>query len=151
MKVVKKDALNIIGIPLRTDIHKAPSEISKHWERFYTQKIIDQIPNKIGPSVYAIYTDYEGDYTKPYTLIIGCEVTPEATPPLGFVFKHIPSASYNQISVKGDFPQSLISAWEKVWQSSMPRAYTSDFEFYGPDFEKDQSLDLYIAVDKGNH
>lgn len=144
--IQKRASFTLIGISLRTDNEKAAHDIPKHWERFYKEQILAQIPKKKSDDVYGLYTDYEGDHTKPYTLIIGCEVDSHAEAPPGFALKRIPAAAYARFPVSGPFPESIWRAWQKVWQSNLQRSYASDFELYGPSFQKDQSLDLFISV-----
>jgi 8-oxo-dGTP pyrophosphatase MutT (NUDIX family)/predicted transcriptional regulator YdeE len=131
--------LHIIGLPLRTDNTKAHIEIPRHWEKFQSQNISLQIPSKKSSDLYAVYTDYVSDHTQPYTLIIGCDTDPAALPPPGMISKRIPSSLYARIPTKG--PHDIYPAWQRVWQSDIPRAFTADFELYDS-----QSISLFIAV-----
>ena len=76
MEKVKIEPFKLIGISLRTtnENGKAAKEIGELWEKFLNENISDAIPNKVDNTVYSLYTDYEGDYTKPYTAILGCPV-----------------------------------------------------------------------------
>lgn len=140
---INKGSFAIIGIALRTDNSKAAVEISQHWERFRSQNIPAQIPNKKSNAVYAVYTDYVSDHTKPYTLILGCEVAPDTAPPPGFVLKQIPASAYTSFTQIPADPRNIFATWQKVWQSNIPRAYTADFEFYDPNLP---TVSLYIAL-----
>ena len=53
--VVKKPSINIIGIECRTSNspEAGPQDIPKHWEKFYNECILDQIPNKTSNEVIA--------------------------------------------------------------------------------------------------
>lgn len=72
----KLDTFYVIGIAVRTtnENQKAAQDIPVLWNKFMTEGIINQIPNKADHAIYCIYTDYEKDYTKPYTTILGCKV-----------------------------------------------------------------------------
>jgi len=65
----------VIGLELRTDSEKRSADMPAHKDRFFKEKIISQIPDKINGNILALYTDYEGDYTQPYSWILGCEVS----------------------------------------------------------------------------
>ena len=107
--------------------------------------IQEKIPNKTSNEVIALYCDYEGDYTKPYSLIIGCPVShPEV--PKGMVTKTIPAGSYALFEAKGEFPKSLIETWQDIWKrEDLKRTYTGDFEVYGEKFS-DGEVEVFIAV-----
>ena len=79
----------LIGIELKTSNEqaRAAKEIPQHWDKFYKEGVLAKIPNKVSEDVYALYTDYEGDHTKPYSCIIGCEVSTLEQIPDGMVEK----------------------------------------------------------------
>jgi len=87
MKTGNLGAFNIIGIPVRTSNEngKSAQDIDALWEKFMSENIVGQIPNKISQNVYSVYTDYEGDYTQPYTTLLGCKVTSLEEIPKGMV------------------------------------------------------------------
>ena len=142
----------IIGLELRTNNQEGPVTIPAHWDRFYKENIIAKIPNRLGRDVFAIYTDYAGDYTQPYSLIIGCEVSSLEEIPVGLVAKVIPGSSYVIFTSLGKFPESLTQLWQKIWQlessSKIKRAYSCDFEFYPADFDPKAkpAVKVYIAA-----
>ena len=140
---IAKAPIAIIGIALRTDNARAAVEIPAHWNRFYAEEILSQIPNKKSSAIYAVYTDYHLDETQPYTLILGCEVLPGTLPPPHLILKQIPAASYTQVPISGASPDQILAAWQRVWQSAIPRAYTADFELYDPSAP---TPTLFIAV-----
>ena len=97
-----------------------------------TNGIADKIPNKIDNSILCIYTDYEKDYTKPYTTILGCKVSDLQNIPDGMVGKTFETADYTKIIAKGNILQGMVfNEWIKIWNSDLDRAYTADFEVYG--------------------
>jgi len=131
--VLQKPDLAIVGIECRTS--NAPDaasyDIPKHWNKFFSEETFNKIPNKASNEVIALYCDYEGDYTKPYSLVIGCAVTSSEAVPEGMVLKVIPAGPYAILPVNGKFPQSITETWNKVWQTMEPqRAYTGDYEVY---------------------
>ena len=142
----------IVGIEVKTS--NAPGESEKDipalWDRFMTDNIQDQIPNKADSTVYGIYTHYEGDHTAPYTVIIGCEVTelPDELPE-GLMTHTTPACTYAHIPMTGSFPEGVMKAWQSVWCSDLERSFTSDFEAYDETFNPAngcQGSNLYIAI-----
>lgn len=138
-----------IGLELRTNNEECSSAMPAHKERFFNENIYAAIPHKINGDIVALYTNYAGDYTQPYSWILGCEVSSLDEVPEGLVGKVIPESNYAVFTTKGTFPQGLIAAWQAVWQSNLSRSYTSDFELYRSDFhpEKNPEVKVYIAVD----
>jgi predicted transcriptional regulator YdeE len=150
-EIIEKPAILVIGIKCRTSNAKdaGPQDIPKLWGRFYGEDILGQIPNKTSSEVIALYCDYEGDYTQPYSVIIGCPVSSIDTIPEGMVAKTIPASSYAVFRAIGEYPESLIKTWGNIWnQPSLERTYTGDFELYGDKFVSGspQELEVFIAV-----
>ncbi len=142
-----------VGLALRTNNEECSLAMPKHKERFFSENIPAKIPNKVDGNILALYTDYEGDYTKPYTWILGCVVSSLDEIPEGLVGKEIPASKYAVFTTAGEFPQGLIAAWQSVWMADLPRSYTSDFEIYPADFhpQKNPEVKVYIAIDKDIH
>jgi predicted transcriptional regulator YdeE len=137
-----------IGLALRTDNSECSFTMPAHKEKFFRENIPAKIPNKINGNILALYTDYEGDYTKPYSWILGCEVSSLDKIPEGLVGKVIPESKYAVFTTQGAFPQGLIAAWQAIWKSNLHRSYTSDFEVYRSDFDpqKNPEVKIYIAI-----
>jgi predicted transcriptional regulator YdeE len=138
-----------IGLELRTNNEECSLTMPTHQERFFYENIPAKIPNRIDGNILALYTDYEGDYTKPYSWILGCEVSSLNEIPVGLVGKVIPKSKYAVFTTQGEFPQGLIAVWQNIWQSNLSRSYTSDFELYRSDFDpqKNPEVKVYIALD----
>ncbi len=138
-----------IGLELRTNNEECSSAMPLHKEKFFKENTLEKIPNKINGNILALYTDYEGDYTKPYSWILGCEVSSLDEIPAGLVGKVIPESKYAVFITQGEFPQGLIAAWQAVWKSNLPRSYTTDFELYRSDFDpqKNPEVKVYIAIE----
>jgi len=151
MEQVTKSGFSIVGISVRTtnENGKAAKDIGALWGRFATENIANKIPNIIDETVYGVYTDYEGDHTKPYTTIVGFKVANLDSIPEGMVGKCIEEATYNKFIAKGDLTgPAIIEQWEKIWEMNLNRKFTSDFETYG---EKavdptNGEAEIYIAV-----
>jgi predicted transcriptional regulator YdeE/GNAT superfamily N-acetyltransferase len=151
--VEKKSQKYFIGLELRTNNQECSSAMPAHKEKFFRENISAKIPNKINGDILALYTDYEGDYTKPYSWILGYEVSSLDDVPAGLVGKTIPQAQYAVFTTQGEFPQGLIAAWQAVWKSNLPRSYTSDFEMYRANFDpqKNPEVKVYISLNSAEN
>jgi predicted transcriptional regulator YdeE len=138
----------ILGIALKTSNQhsRAKKEIPAHWDRFFTEGISDKIPNKLSNTIFSLYTDYEGDVTKPYSCIIGYEVSDLNHIPEGMVGKVIPEAEYALFDATGKFPDSVVQTWQTIWALPLKRAYTVDFEVYPADFATQAAPEIKIYI-----
>jgi predicted transcriptional regulator YdeE len=144
----KQNERYVIGLKIRTSNEHHQKDGPPLWERFQKEQIAAKIPNKLNHKLLAVYTDYESDYTKPYSYLVGCEVTSLSEVPKGLVGIKIPEQHYAVFSARGPFPQSMIQTWQQIWASDIHRTYTVDFEIYPAHFNPQQPLDIkiYIAV-----
>jgi predicted transcriptional regulator YdeE len=142
----------VVGIECRTSNHPeaAPQDIPRLWRKFYSENIFQQIPHKASDQVIALYCDYEGDYTQPYSVVIGCQVSSLDKVPQGMVAKIVPATSYATFRAVGEHPKSLIETWGKIWQTPLDRTYTGDYEVYRSQFfsESPKEVEIYIAIGK---
>ena len=150
-KVIQKPSLMVIGIMCRTSNapDAGPHDIPKLWEKFYKDNTISIIPNKSSNEVIALYCDYEGDYTQPYSLVIGCQVSSFDDIPNGMVAKTIPGGSYAIFPAIGEHPKTLIESWGCIWKHpNLDRTYTGDYEVYGDKFISGtpKEVDVCIAI-----
>ncbi|MBB6501034.1 GyrI-like domain-containing protein [Pedobacter cryoconitis] len=141
----------LIGIAVRTtnENEKAATDISKLWDRFLSENMIEQIPGKIDHTVYSVYTEYEKDFTKPYTTILGCRVANLNNVPDGFKGISIEGGNYMKFTAKGKLSDYIvIQEWMKIWNSGIQRIYTADFEVYGHKTSDPENaeVDIFIAI-----
>ncbi len=147
-KTVQKTSFTIVGLALTTSNLSAAYEIPPFWDQIRDSNVLSLIPNKVSENIYGLYTDYEGDHTASYTLVVGCEVSSVGKIPDEMIVKTVPSANYAVFTAKGHYPQSVYEAWLSIWNLNLPRSYSGDFELYGEKFQKDSEVDIYIAVNK---
>jgi predicted transcriptional regulator YdeE len=145
-------AFNIIGIAVRTTNENAQSgsDIPALWEQFMSKGLLEKIPNKISHDIYCMYTDYEKDHTKPYTTILGCQVSSLNDIPEGMVGKVIISGKYIKQVAKGNILEGMVfNEWLKIWNSDLARTYTADFEVYGAKSANpmEAEVDIFLAVE----
>ncbi len=151
MQKVKIEAFKIIGISIRTtnDNGQASKEIAELWGKFMSENILTKIPNKVDNEIYSLYTDYESDHTKPYTVILGCKVENLDNIPSGMAGKSISGGTYIKTTTKGDLMQGLIvNHWSKIFEMELDRTYDADFEIFGEKAQNpsDAEVDFYVGI-----
>lgn len=132
-----------IGVKTTNENGKSVQDIGKAWQSFFAEGVYDKIENKVNGKTIGLYTDYEGDFTKPYYFMAGCEVDRQDEE-----VKVIPKGKYAKFVIKGDVQRSVGEAWEKIWQMDLKRKYTCDFEEYQNNSEdmQNQEIHIYIAL-----
>lgn len=139
----------IIGIATSADNSAAGiQKISALWKKFHQEKILDKIDDKVSDEIFAIYTDYEGDHTKPYKFILGVKVFDFDVVPAGMISYTIPEQKYAVATAIGAMPQAVTKEWKKISASNLERKYSSDFEIYNEDSDMgdDSEVEIYISV-----
>lgn len=152
MEHTKLEAFTVIGISTRTtnENNQSAADIGALWNKFMSEGILQKIPNKVNEDIYSIYTDYEGDYTKPYTSILGCKVKNTDEIPEGMVAINIKASDYEKITAKGNLQEGLVyKKWLEIWDMDLNRVYQADFEIYGVKAQKpeDAEVRIYIGVE----
>lgn len=134
MNKVKKEAFHLMGIALKKKTFNAHGQsmidCGSLWQEFEKRNIAAQIPNPLGDEVFAVYHEYEGDHTKPFSYFIGCRVEKNTQTPDGLNKLVIPEGMFQQIGAKGKMPDCVTEAWRQIWLSGIERAYRYDFEIY---------------------
>ncbi|MGM0865430.1 MAG: GyrI-like domain-containing protein [Bacillota bacterium] len=88
--------------------------------------------------VYAVYNNYESDFTGYYDLHIGTEEK--------FVDESsvsIPAGNYHVVEVDHTDPQGVCNAWVEIWKSDIKRSYKTDFQFHS----KDGGITIFLSVE----
>ncbi|WP_207532727.1 GyrI-like domain-containing protein [Desertivirga arenae] len=144
---------HVIGISTRTTNQNGQSaiDIEALWGKFWGEEIQKQIPNKVNEDIYAVYTDYESDFTAPYTTIVGSAVNTLDNIPEGFVGITIETADYQQFTSKGKMPEAIGKTWYEIWENTelnKIRAYKADFTIHGEKYNHgDQAeVETFISV-----
>ena len=151
MQKVTIEPFHFIGIAVKTsNINgQAAKDIGELWGKFVGGNIAAQIPNKVDETVYCFYTDFEGDYTQPYTTVLGCKVKNLDQVPQNMYAQSSEGGNYLKTFVKGDIMQGVVgNKWVEIWGMDLQRTYTTDFEVYGEKARNpnDAEIDILIAV-----
>lgn len=144
--------LKIIGISVeKTNQNgKAIEDLGKLWGRFFSENVIEKIPNKINEEVYAVYTDYENDYRGKYTTIIGMAVSSLDKIPAGLVGRAFEAQNFKKFIAKGEMPNAVGKTWKEIWDkdAELNRSYIYDYEVYGSRSQNgaNAEVDIYIGI-----
>ena len=145
------ESFDIVGIQVRTSNidGQGIKDIGNLWNTFICREVLKKIPFKTSDTIYALYTEYEGDHTKPYTTVIGCRVDKVISLPEGMVSKNIEEGTYLKSTAKGNILQGLIgNHWNQIWSQNLDRKYKTDYEVYD-DRARDPAnatVEFYIGV-----
>jgi predicted transcriptional regulator YdeE len=150
--MVNQEEIRLMGLSLKfktTNLNgQSSADCGNLWQAFEQGNIMNQIPDRIGSSIYAVYYAYEGDYLQPFSYFIGCPVNIDAQPVPGLEILTIPSDTYRKFTASGILPDCISFTWKKIWESDIQRAYRTDFEVYD-ERSKDWNnaeVDILISV-----
>ncbi len=121
-----------IALPTKTTNENGQSAIDcgNLWQQFEKEDYKQRIPGRINNEILAVYYNYEGDYTQPFSYFIGCKITEDTVVSEGLKTLTIEAGNYKKITAKGKMPDCVANAWREIWNSDLPRAYRKDFEIY---------------------
>ncbi|WP_066495895.1 GyrI-like domain-containing protein [Abyssisolibacter fermentans] len=148
-EIITLEEKKIVGISKKIiNNGEAVKDIAEMWNQFNVKNIYNEILDKAVPNVMGIYYDYEGDYTKPYNFMIGCEVKKSDSLNEEMSQIIIPSGKYAKFTVRGNVQKAVGEGWMKIWNMNLDRAYTYDFELYRNNSEdmSDMIVDIFIAL-----
>lgn len=147
-KIVNLEKKIVVGKSIITTNENGQSikDIGMMWNQFINEGIFNDIKNKINPKGIGLYTDYEGDHTKPYRFMCCTEVNKSDNSNLES--RTIDGGKYAKFTVKGNMVESVGKAWYEIWNMDLDRKFTYDFEVYHNDSEDmdNQTIDIYISI-----
>lgn len=147
-EIVELEEKVVGGIRIKTTNQNGKSikDIGLTWQKLFTKGIYEKIPNKVNNKTIGLYTEYEGDYTKPYVFIAGTEVGQKIENNEEIVNKVIPKGKYAKFVIKGDVQNAVGQAWQEIWNMNLKRKYTCDFEEYQNNSEDMQNQEIHIYI-----
>ena len=79
-RLTTSGGMKVIGFEVRTsnslEADRATAKIPGLWKRFFEERLEEKIPKRTTPgSHFGVYTNYEGDHTGMYSLIVSAEVS----------------------------------------------------------------------------
>ncbi len=131
-KLQQEDGFTVIGISARV-LNAEPRHIGNLWREFYARGGAASHLGRLDDAVCCVYCEYQGDWTQPYTIVIGCAFAPDATVPKGMKQVTVPAGPFVVLQAAGELPQAVIAAWSKVWATPLDRRYQADYDLYAAD------------------
>ncbi len=129
-EIEEEPAITVLGFYARVS-NAEPRKIGDVWRRFNAAGKEKSIPARTSDQHYCVYCEYEGDWTKEFTVLIGCSVPENAGVPEGMKKITVQSGKYAVWSPEGELPQSVFDAWAEVWKTPLDRLYQADYDVYG--------------------
>lgn len=154
MNNMELDEIRLTGLALEAKTSneggQSMTDCGDLWQKFLEGNYQSQIPGKLSEEIYAVYYNYEGDHTMPFSYFIGCKVEDNTVVPDGMSRLNIQPGTYELVIAKGKIPDCIAKAWREIWDSSIPRAYKTDFEVYGEKSKdwNDAVVEIYLSVKK---
>ncbi len=148
---MKLPAFKVAGYKVRTtnENSQAMEDIGALWGKIMSQNLLINVPHQTKQEMLALYYEYEGDYTKPYSCLIGVPVSSFNDLPTGMVGVEIPVQDYARFTARGKMPEALIQTWQEIWQKdkTLNRAYRFDFEVYdAASFLAESVVNVWISM-----
>lgn len=131
--MVTLPAFQLVGLSIRTTNQngQAAEDIGALWGKIMSSNVLARIPHQSKQETISLYYDYEGDWTQPYSCLIGVPVERVDDPlPEGLVAVSIPEQAYTLFEAKGPMPDAVAQTWKNIWQHPPKRNYQFDFEVY---------------------
>jgi predicted transcriptional regulator YdeE len=139
----------VIGISARVDMKTAEDLIGRLWRRWFMEDLGRKIKNKVSDDVYNIYTNYEGNQTKPYTCFLGCCVESIDWIPNGMQALDVKGGKYAVFDVNGRLPDVVLDTWAGIYKmDTFERRWAVDFDRYGPEAMNPDAAKLktYVSI-----
>jgi predicted transcriptional regulator YdeE len=149
---MNQEKFRVIGLALpkktTNENNQSMTDCGSLCEQFSKNNYGEKIPGRLDDSVLAIYHQYDGDHTKPFSYFIGCKVNDSAQEPQDMRSLTVPSGNYQKFTARGKMPDCIADAWKKIWESGLDRAYVSDYEVYDKRSHdwNDAEVDIYISI-----
>ena len=152
MSKIELEETKLIGLSLRTkttnEMGRSNIDCGNLWQKFEKENYADKIPNKLSDEIVAVYHQYEGDHTHPFSYFIGCKVEAKTEIPEGLDSLVISKGLYQKLISTGKMPRCLANTWKEIWNSKIQRSYQTDFEVYderSKDWNKAE-VEVFISI-----
>lgn len=142
-ETVDREAFALVGVETGAS-NEDPRPIGELWGRFLGDNLARRIPGVVDGDVWAVYCDYEGDHTQPYTFFLGCRVAADAPAPDGMVRRVVPAGAFAHVAAHGEQPRALMEAWQAIWALPLDRTYVADCERH-PSADPAE-VDIFVGI-----
>jgi predicted transcriptional regulator YdeE len=142
--IKEETAVTVLGFHARVS-NAEPRKIGDVWRRFNAAGKEQSIAARLREEHYCVYFEYEGDWTKEFTVVIGCAVDAGAEVPDGMKKIQIAAGRFAIWYPEGPLPQSVFDAWAEVWKTPLDRFYQADYDVYGDTSSKNGAT-VHVGV-----
>ncbi len=94
--------------------------------------------------IYAVYCEYEGDHTAPYTFFLGRAIEPGEETPAGFVRRTVPAGRFARFVAEGEQPAAMMQTWVGIWNLDLDRRFETDYEIHAR--TDPTRVEIYVGV-----
>lgn len=130
----QKEAVTIVGIEFRTNDKEAAQTIPTFWKKFYDENLLEQLTDKEGVDLYAVYTNYEdAGYSSEgqYSLIIGVTSDAFTKDNENVAQAVLPQQEYMLFSVSDNKKENVANTWQAIIKNKIiERTFDVDYECY---------------------
>lgn len=97
--------------------------------------------------MYTVYR-HEGANQSSVTIMVGYKVSSQEAVPDGLQSLQVPEGTYQLFLARGAMPEIRTQAWQQIDNGLARRAYTFDFEIYGPKAQNGllSELEIYVST-----
>jgi len=129
-ELVELPGITVMGIATRAS-NAELNKIGDLWRRFHAMGDHQIVEARLSDFHYGVYCEYEGDWTQPYTMVVGCEVA-EGTPAAeGLKTVRIEAGEFAVYTRRYGVPNPVFETWEEIWRTPLDRRYQADYDCYG--------------------
>ena len=152
MEKIKNDAFKLIELSLGGKMTnqngQSGIDCGNLWQKFEKGNFSERIPDRLNNEIYAVYFNYEGDYTQLFSYFIGCKVKNDTIITQGMTHMSIPSGNFTKVVAKGKMPDCVANSWNDISNSNTERSYNYDYEVYGERSRdwNDAEVDIFVLV-----
>lgn len=148
---MKLAAFKVAGYKVRTtnENNQMAQDIGGLWQKVMSGNLLANVPNQTKQEMISLYYEYESDYTKPYSYLLGVPVDNFDALPKGMVAVEIPAQDYEVFAAKGKMPEAIVNTWQEIWQKdkALKRNYRFDFEVHdATSFSEQPLVNIWIGV-----
>lgn len=146
-EIVTRKEIQVAGPKVRaSNTPEGMAKIAGVWNTFFSAAI-QEIPHRVGETVYGVYTRYENGAAGEYDMLACCEVDGAQGLAQSYECITLPAGRYAKFAFRGDVRRDTGRFWGIVWNTPLDRKFTCDFEEYPPCADcTDAPIILWIAL-----
>ena len=144
-QILTMSAFCLAGLQITVPKAQAEAAVAELWARFLHEPLVATIPDYTEGSVYTV-CKYAVPTGPNVTLFIGYKVRSLDKVPDGLQTLEVPEGAYQLFLARGPMPETRAQAWRQINSGQANRAYTYDFEIYGPKAQQGSFSELEIYV-----